>query len=116
MNRAKIVNHYLEKTVDQNFTILDVRQELEKGGIDEEEIRIIVRLVDNELQRRIVNSAQGDKAVGLVWLGGVLTAVGLIYTIGTYFGLIEMGSYFLLAYGPILGGISILLYGLGRRR
>ncbi|MBX2967025.1 MAG: hypothetical protein KF845_12845 [Cyclobacteriaceae bacterium] len=38
------------------------------------------------------------------------------FTIGTYTGLIEMGDYFSLTYGPILGGLSILFYGLGRRK
>ena len=116
MNRAKIVNYYVEKVNDKDFTILDARIELEKNNIEEQEIRIIIGLVDNELHRRVASKSRGGKPKELIWVGGVITAVGLIFTIGTYIGVIKMGNYFLLAYGPILGGLSILFYGLGRGR
>lgn len=116
MDRAKIVDYFLGKLEDKNFSILDVRQELEKNNIDEEEIRVIVKLVDSELRRKITNKSSADSSREIVWLGGSITLAGLVLTIGTYTGLIDMGNYFVLAYGPILGGISILFYGRNRKR
>lgn len=118
MDRAKIVDYYIQK-IDENgeeFTILEIRRELEKNNVDEEEIRIIVRLVDNELQRRLIDKSTGDRSKEMIWFGGILTAIGLIFTIGSYTGIIKMGNSFLLAYGPILGGLSILFYGRSRRK
>lgn len=116
MDRAKIVDYYIEKINDKDFNILIVRQELEKNNVDEQEIKIIVRLVDNEMQRRLTTKATNDNSKELVWFGGIIAAAGLIFTIGTYSGIIKMGNHFLLAYGPILGGLSILFYGLGKRK
>lgn len=116
MDRARVVDFYLQKINDKDFTILQVRQELEKSKIDEEEIKIIVRLVDNALQRRLVNIAANGKSRELIWIGGAITLVGSLVTILTYTGLIDMGNHFLVAYGPVLGGLSILIYGLGRRK
>ena len=116
MDRVKIVDYYLQKVNDTDFTILDIRRELEKNNVDEQEIRTIVRLVDNELQMRLVQKSTGDKSKELVWFGGIITALGLIVTIGTYTGVIRMGNSYLLAYGPILSGLAILFYGLGKRK
>lgn len=116
MHRAKIVDYYIEKINDKDFSILGVRQELEKNNLDEQEIKIIVRLVDNELQRRLTTRTTSNNSKELIWFGGIITVAGLIVTIGTYTGLIRMGNYFLLAYGPILSGLSILFYGLGKRK
>ena len=116
MDRAKIVDYFLRKLEDKNFSILDVRQELEKNNIDEEEIRVVVKLVDSELRRKITNKSSADSSREIMWLGGSITLAGLVLTIRTYTGLIDMGNYFVLAYGPILGGISILFYGRNRKR
>jgi hypothetical protein len=116
MDRAKIVDHYLGRVNDKDFSIFDVRRELEKNNVDEQEIKVIVRLVDNELQRRIVSKSALVKSREIMWFGGVITTVGLILTLGTYTGIIEMGNHFLLAYGPILGGLSILFYGMSRKK
>ena len=116
MDRVKFLDYYLQKVNDTDFTILDIRRELEKNNVDEQEIRTIVRLVDNELQMRLVQKSNGDKSKELVWFGGIITALGLIVTIGTYTGVIRMGNSYLLAYGPILSGLAILFYGLGKRK
>lgn len=116
MERAKIVDYYIDKINDKDFNILNVRQELENNNVDEPEIKVIVRLVDNELQRRLTTKTASNNPKELIWFGGIITVAGLIVTIGTYTGLIEMGNYFLLAYGPILGGLSILFYGLAKRK
>jgi hypothetical protein len=114
-DRAKIVDFYLQKLSDKNFEISDVRKDLEKNSFDEAEIRIIVRLVDNELQRRLFIDSHNRKSFDLVYIGAILTFLGAGFTIATYTGLINMGDSFLIAYGPFLGGLSILMTGLAKR-
>ena len=93
-----------------------VREDLERNNVEEAEIRVIVRLVDSELQLRLLTKTTNEKSVGLIWIGATLAALGAAITIGTYTGLIDMGNSFLMMYGPFLGGMPILLGGLGRKR
>ncbi len=114
MDRASLVDYYLSKIDNTDLDILEVRQEMERNGIPEEEIKIVVRLIDNEIQRKLAGKSRAGKVNANFLTGGVVTLIGLIITIGTYAGLIDMGSYFLLAYGPILGGLAMMFGGLKR--
>ncbi|HEX5168089.1 MAG TPA: hypothetical protein VFW11_02875 [Cyclobacteriaceae bacterium] len=116
MDRAKIVDFYLQKLENKDFEIYQVREELVKNNIDEDEIKIIVKLVDNELQQRLRANAVGESSNELVWIGSILTAVGAGVTIATYTGAIDMGNSFLLTYGPFLGGLSILFGGIAKKK
>jgi hypothetical protein len=73
-------------------------------------------LVDNELQRRLTTRTENKKSNNLVWVGIVVTTIGAGVTIGTYTGIINMGDHFLITYGAFLGGLSILVTGLARKR
>ena len=115
MNRAKIVDYYVNKLDEPSFEIYQVRQELEKNNVDEEEIRIIIRLVDSELQRRLLTKTENKRLNDVVWIGVVFTALGVGITIGTYTGVIDMGDHFLITYGPFLAGLSILFGGLAKQ-
>ncbi len=57
-----MIDHYLQRLTDKGFEIYDVRRELEKQNVEEEEIKIIVRAVDDELQARLLKSANADYA------------------------------------------------------
>lgn len=116
MNRAQIVDYFFSKLDDKDFTISQVRQELENKNWDEEEIKVVVQLVDRELQGRLLAKSENSKSSDLVWIGSILTAIGAGITIGTYIGLINMGDHYLITYGPFLGGVSILFSGLAANR
>ena len=111
MSRAGLVDHYIAKSQKEGFEIDQIRKELEPQGVSEEDISAIVRLVDNEIQKRAINTSVGNKSKELMGIGAVLTAVGLGITIATYTGVIQMGNSFMLMYGPIIGGISLFLTG-----
>jgi hypothetical protein len=115
-DRAKIIDYYFQRINNKDFEISEVRRDLEKNNYDEDEIRIIVKLVDNELQRRNLLYTNNRKANDLIYIGGTVTMIGIIITVGTYTGLIEMGNSFLIVYGPFFGGLSILLTGLAKRQ
>ncbi|PZX49150.1 hypothetical protein [Algoriphagus chordae] len=116
MDRAKIIDYYLQKISDKDFDLYDVRKELEKNDIEEEEIRIIIRLLDNQIQRQLVQTSYRDKSKEMIGIGAVLTFVGALITIGTYTGILNTGDSFLIVYGPVVAGISILVGGLSLRK
>ena len=114
--RAKIIDHYVEKSKEPGFQIDQVRKELEANNVDEEEIRIVMRLVDNEIQRGLSKKANNLKMNELIIVGAVLTLFGAGMTIATFFGIIGAGNSFILAYGPFFGGVALLLSGVAKRR
>lgn len=115
-DRAKIINYYLPKVNNTDFTIYDVRKELMKNGMEEDEIKIIVKQLDNAVQQKMLLEYNNKQADVITKVGLVITSLGLLYTLGTWFGFIPMGDSFLLAYGPVLGGLSITFTGIARKR
>lgn len=116
MRRTRLIDYYIEKSQDSDFEINQIRKELELQKLPDEEIRIIVKLVDNAIQKKALAKSLDSEGNELIIAGAVLIIVGIGITIGTYSGLINMGESFLIVYGPFLGGFSMLLGGLAQRR
>jgi hypothetical protein len=111
----KLIGKYLnEKRNGKDFT--DIRKELEELSVEESKIRFIIRSIDNVILKEETNKVANIKAREVITIGGILSAVGLFITIGTYSGLIYMGNSFLIAYGPLFTGIAILFVGLNMRK
>jgi len=111
MSRAGLVDHYIRASEKPGFEIDQIRKELKSKGVLEEDISSIVRLVDSHMQRQELSKSSRNKSKELIAIGGLITAVGLIVTVRTYSGIIKMGNSFILMYGPIIGGISLMLTG-----
>lgn len=111
MSRAGLVDHYIKESAKPEFEIDQIRKELEPKGVPEEDIRAIVRLVDNDMQRRELSKTKSNRSKEYIGAGAILTIVGLGITIGTYTGIIAMGNSFMLLYGPIIGGVSLMIGG-----
>ncbi len=111
MSRAGLVDYYLEKSKQEGFEIDQVRKELESKEVPEKEIRVIVKLVDSEIQKRALIKTSRNKSREFVVIGAALTIIGAGITIGTYTGIIPSGNSYLIVYGPLIVGISLLLGG-----
>ncbi|MFC5625618.1 hypothetical protein [Algoriphagus winogradskyi] len=116
MERAKIVDYYLQKINDKDFDLYDARKEMEKNNIEEEEIKVIIRLLDNQIHRGLIQKSHRDKSKEMIGIGAVLTFIGAGITIGTYTGILNTGDSFLIVFGPVVAGISILVGGLSLRK
>ena len=116
MNRAELVDFYIEKLKEPDFRINQVRTALESKKIPEEEIRIIVQLVDNQIQNGALRKTYNNRAKELIITGAILTVIGLVVTFGTLMGLINIGNSVLIIYGPIVSGLSILSSGYAIRK
>lgn len=107
MNRTKIVDYYVNKLSD-NFDISIVRSGLEQQSVKEDEIKTIVRLVDNELQKRLLRKRK-DNARNNFLIVGIF-----LYVLGFFLPLLFEGNliYIFLIFGSLL---LIVGYFLGKR-
>ena len=54
MNRAQIVDYYIQKIDNKEFDIYQLKKELKEKNIEDQEIKVIAKLIDNEIQRRLL--------------------------------------------------------------
>ncbi|MBU0489244.1 MAG: hypothetical protein KKD31_14960 [Bacteroidetes bacterium] len=94
----------------------EIRKTLASKNLDEDRIKDLIRHIDNQIIKDELLKTKNRKAFELIIAGSVVSVVGLAITIGTFLGVINMGDSFLLAYGPILGGLGMLFAGLGKYR
>jgi hypothetical protein len=114
MTTSELVGYYIEKVRRGEITFDKVRPELVQRGITENDIRTIVRQVDEELQNRMLS---GHNSSNRLIVGGIVVlTIGLIITASAYGGLFStIRAYIGFGYVPILVGISMIISGLRRR-
>ena len=116
MDKKQRIDHYIQRLSEKNFEIYDVRRELEQQKVDEEEIKIIVRAVDAELQARLLSSTNPDYTALFIRMGIILVLIGLALGLSAVVGKFNAGVFFIFAYGSFFGGISVLLFGMFKRK
>ncbi len=116
MDRKQTIDYYIQRLSDKNFQIYDVRRELEQQKVAEEEIRIIVRAVDDELQHRLQHGNPGETASQFIRIGIILVIVGVVLTTLALSGILKMGRLLILAYSPFFIGLSMILVGFLKRK
>lgn len=110
-NRAKTVDHFVEEVQAGRLELSGIRPKLEQENVPDEEIRIVFRLVDRQVQKGVLQVAENDRNRNMLYGGLILCGAGLVVTVGTYLGIFDMRGYYLVAYGPILGGGLMALSG-----
>jgi len=110
-NRANTINAFVTAIANGEMQFSDVRKKLEQYDLEEGEVTVVVRQVDNEIQRKALIKSKNESGQSLFLLGLVLCVLGLVTTIGTYTGLIDLGNYYVIAFGPILGGLGLVVKG-----
>ncbi|KOF04294.1 hypothetical protein OB69_01875 [Roseivirga seohaensis subsp. aquiponti] len=116
MSRAKLIDYYIEKSQSPDFQIDQIRKELEPNNIPEEDIRAIVRLVDNHILNSAFTKNSKNRSSELIIAGAILALLGVGVTIATFTGFINLGDNFLVVYGPFFGGVSMIFGGLAQRK
>lgn len=86
-------------------TFQDVRDDLVKKGIADDDITRYIRVLDNMLSKQAINTERTHHNRALFLVGLSITLIGLAYTLYTY--MYGKGG-FLLAYGAIIGGAAIM--------
>ena len=107
MNLFDLEEEFLPKKV-AGMSFSEIRKELAVRGVDEEGIRIIIGSIDNKILSGEYSKLSNRQGSELFWMGLVFLVGGIILSIGSYMGWIGMGNYFFVAYGPVLGGASLM--------
>ena len=106
--RENLVEFYLQKYRD-GMGFSEIRKELTMKNYDDTLIKDIIRVIDNKAQEGDIANATRKKINEMRLMGYILMLGGGVITIGTYFGLIHIGGYYLIMYGPIIGGYLLIL-------
>ncbi len=114
-NNAELYDRYLVLK-QEGMSFGEIRSRLASEGVADEDIRVIVRLIDNQILRGEVTKSRNRKARELIGVGLVISVVGIFVTVGTYLGYINTGNSYLVAYGPVLGGAAIAAGGWSQHR
>lgn len=109
--RAQLIDTYFEKIQNKEIDFSQMRPALQDMGVEDNEIGIIVKQVDKQLQQAAINKASHSTGRNLFYGGLAFAAIGLIITIGTFFNLIDSGSVYIIAYGPVISGSAIAAAG-----
>jgi hypothetical protein len=110
MEQSEIVKQYVARINRGEITFDRVRQELTAQRMSEDEIKSIVRGVDEALQQELVRGGTQSMRDNLFRIGLVLTVAGLLLTVATLAGFIEPDGFgTFIAYGPLLIGISMII-------
>jgi hypothetical protein len=95
----------------------EIKPELLAEGFSEKEADLIIKAGDDLFLTVLIEGRQ-EKS-GFSWdyriSGYGLIILGLGFSLLTYVGIIDMGGYYVIWYGPVLIGISTLLYK-GKRK
>lgn len=114
MTKEETIAYFLEKK-QEGMDYSEIRSVLRSKGYKEDEMSEIIRSVDKQLLQGVHQKTDRTTQYATLVIGAVLLLFGLIVTIGTYSGMINMKGDFLIAYGPILSGAGMLTYGMRRR-
>ena len=90
----------------QGMDFSHIRKELENAGIDKEEIRVIISLVDSYDRNSALQKASATKKREYFFVGLIAFVASLVMTFVT----IGTNSV-ILFYGVIIGGLSMMGYG-----
>ncbi len=111
MTEEELVEHYLEQK-KSGLDFSEIRKELSLNQIPEERIKEIVRKIDYRLLAEVqINNALNQRNT-LRNIGIFLLVFGIGITVSTFLGWINMGESFVLVYGPIISGVTLIAVSL----
>ncbi|MGF1559271.1 MAG: hypothetical protein ACFCUL_09300 [Flavobacteriaceae bacterium] len=114
-NRAETIKNFVNKIATGQMEFSNLRKTLENQGLESNEINIVVGQVDKRVARVSQMKEVNDNGKNLFYGGIILAALGLILTVGTFTGLIDLKGFGILAYGPIAGGLITAMVGKSQR-
>ncbi len=109
-NRAKTIDYFVTEIMAGNLEFSDVRKKLSAKGVDEEEIKVIARVVDSELRNTALIKARDSQGKALFYGGLILSVLGGIILILALTGSI-MTNRIVVLFGPVIAGITLTSIG-----
>ena len=103
-----------EELVEQKLdgvSYTQIRSQLEEKGLSREEIKSVIREVDDRVLRAEIEGGARDRAKSWYRIGLSLAIVGLVLTIGANAGWILKTTPRWIIYAPFFIGILLMYYG-----
>lgn len=111
-SRKDYVAEYCDKIRSGKLDYSKLRSDLELKIKQKEDIEIIVERIDRDLKRMELADIEKSKGKQMFYGGMVIMILGVLLTVATYLGIINLGDRFIIAYGPALGGLGMTLVGM----
>ena len=111
MTNKELTDYFVDRIQTGEITFDKVRKELEKYGLPAEDIKAIVQIVDDSVQRELISNSKKNFFDQLIIFGIAIAVIGFVLTIGSFVGLFASGKDYLviIAYGPFVGGLSVII-------
>ena len=93
-----------------------IRSELEEAGMKDEEIRMLLRQVDEQVLSETVKQGSSLKIKQWYRAGLFLALIGLVLSIAYNAGILLRGLPAWLAYSPFFAGIVVMIYARALQR
>lgn len=111
------VDYFVDQVAGGKLAFDQVRRQLESERLPEQEIKMIVTLVDDEVQSRLLGQSKKSGFNQMIFVGLFLALFGLVFTIGSLAGFFSKGiGMVIFAYGPLFAGLAILFAGIRRKK
>ncbi|OEK00629.1 hypothetical protein BFP97_03520 [Roseivirga sp. 4D4] len=108
MDKKKLLDYCLEEARNgKDFGTL--REELRAFELQPKEIDQIIKYVDDHLLNQAFSGARRSHRREYLMVGWFLLIVGVLATVLTYTGVINMGDSYLIVYGPIIAGLGLIV-------
>ena len=104
----------IEELIEQKLNGVSytrIRSQLAEQGLSDEEIKSIIREVDERVLRAEIEGGARERARSWYRIGLVIAVVGLLLTIGINAGWMLKGTPRWIIYGPFFVGILLMYYG-----
>jgi hypothetical protein len=117
MSDEELVSDLASKVSRGEITFDKVRPHLERLGIEEARVKLLVRQVDDEVQAKLVAGSNNTSAQSVVRTGIGLIVFGGAIIVGSLAGFISIESQYVsvIGYGPVVAGIVMIFVGIRRR-
>lgn len=118
MTDQELINELANKVNRGEITFDKVRPILEEKGFDEQRIRVLVRSIDDEVQKAMLKGSESSYVERLIPLGIVLIVIGAVMALGSLAGFFSLSSQLsvIVTYGSLVAGIVLVVAGIRRKR
>jgi hypothetical protein len=118
MNDDELINDFVSRIMKGEITFDKIRPLLEGQGLDESRIKMIVRMVDDEIQKTLLANSTSSSADQVIRIGIILLVIGAVFTIGSVAGFFSLGNSYLaiFAYGTLIAGLFLIVGGVKRKK
>lgn len=106
----KLKEEYLKKKrVGMDYTL--IRKELHDKGVIDKDVKKIVQEIDNIILKEELDKTDKSTTNKMRIWGWLFTITGVIFTLGRYTDIAFFQRNYLLSYGGLIIGLTLLFYG-----